>query len=306
MKVMKCDWRFLLKIVTPCIKYMYVCAPGEVVVRFLLQVLVVLLLPFTALKAVETKWEEHQGALKTRIIAASGELSKSGKMLLGWEADLAPGWKAYWRSPGEAGLPVTVYANDDAVEVLYPFPERFELFGLETYGYSEKVILPFYVNIPEAGHGVSIKADFMVCKDICIPFTARYQLPASGGADSDSLHDVRLKGWLAKIPDTSGDAGAGLDIESVTVKGMKKHQKLVVDVVADRQLASADLLVEAGSSFHFGSPKVHLVGDGTKARIVVGAMAARGAPDLKSRTVRLTFSDGFGAVIDRTISLSSK
>ena len=251
--------------------------------------------------AQESQWHDHQGAVQTRIVAASHQDS-SEMQLFGWEAKLSEGWKAYWRSPGEAGLPVRVFRGETEVELLYPYPERFDLFGLETYGYSKQVILPFYLNTPDTGV-VEVRADFMVCKDICIPFTAHYSLQGDVASLASSSHDIRFDAWLQKVPDRDTATKANLGIEAVQVKGVQGMQKLVVDVRADHTLENADLLVEVGDAFHFGTPEVHLLEDGTRARIVVGAMAARGAPNLKGQEARFTFSDGAGNAIDRRIML---
>jgi len=257
----------------------------------------------------ETEWHNHQDILQTRLVVASSDLfsealpDEQGIALLGWEAQLSPGWKTYWRSPGEAGLPVRLKAGEQEQEIFYPFPERFSLFGLETYGYSHKVILPFVLKHNSKIGAVKLKADFMVCKDICIPMTSSYTLSAEQLTANNGSHDIRFKRWLDRVPDRQGDAGANLTIESVKAMGPTGWQKLVVEVKADRQLTSADLLVEATDKFHFASPKIRLVGDGTKARFVVGSMAAKNAPDLQGQDVRLTFADGHGAVIDRVVTV---
>ncbi|WP_262690298.1 protein-disulfide reductase DsbD domain-containing protein [Kordiimonas aestuarii] len=251
--------------------------------------------------AAETPWQDHQGMLKTRLVSASGDLTKGSKVLLAWEADLAPGWKTYWRSPGEAGLPVRVSVNGEPVDIEFPYPHRFELFGLETYGYADKVMLPFYVSPPESGM-LAVKADFMVCKDICVPFEARYELAGEDLAPEVSGHDIRLEAWLAQVPTREGDAG-GLRISSAKVTGTPGHQRIVIEAEADSDLSNADMLAEAGEMFHFGAPQIHLLQDGTEARFVLFAMTGKKPKDLRGQTVRLTFADGGGRAIDKKMKL---
>ncbi|WP_417457752.1 protein-disulfide reductase DsbD domain-containing protein [Kordiimonas sp.] len=251
----------------------------------------------------ESPWQDHQGMIKTRLVTGSADMMRQGEALLAWEAELAPGWKTYWRSPGEAGLPVRLHAGDDEIEILYPTPERFELFGLQTYGYSHKVLLPFYMAAPADDDDLKVRADFMVCKEICVPFEADYELPSESLAGETSPHDIRLELWMKRVPAREGDAGAGLEVVGAKVMGVPGHQRVIVDVVAEGSLSGADLLAEAGPKFHFGAPEMSLMGDGTSARFVLMAMTGKNPEDLRGQKVRLTFLDGDGHAIDRTIAL---
>lgn len=269
--------------------------------RFLVAV-VGLMLSLSPVSAGETSWQDHQGMLRTRLVTASADMTQDGRVLLAWEAELEPGWKTYWRSPGEAGLPVRLYVDGQPVEIDYPLPHRFELFGLETYGYSGKVMLPFY--LPASGEAVDVTADFMVCKDICVPFQTSYHLPASDVAEENSLHDIRLASWLVQVPDRQGDGGAGLDILEAKVTGVPGHQRVVVDVRAGTDLSEADMLAEVDGMFHFGTPEMRLMEDGTRARFVLTGMTGKKPEDLRGRTIRLTFTDGRGHAIDKKIELA--
>ena len=254
----------------------------------------------TSVRASDSGWQQHQDMLRTRIIAASDDAS-SDKVLLAWEADLATGWKTYWRSPGEAGLPVRVRVGEQEQEIQYPLPERFELFGLMTYGYKDRIVLPFYVARDELANGLKIDASFMVCKEICVPFESNYEL--NGELSSLSIHDGRIKSWMERVP--SKAQKAGLKIDDVKITGKAGHQRIVVEVEADHDLSKADLLSEGNGVFEFGAPKIKLVGNGTKARFVVPVMTMDKNMDIKGKQVRFTFTDGRGNAIDRIIDTSS-
>ncbi len=250
-----------------------------------------------SVQASETSWVNHDGMLQTRIIASS-EKTANGKLILAWEAKLAPGWKTYWRSPGEAGLPVKISSGGEKIDVRYPFPKRFELFGLETYGYGKQVIMPFYV---EPSANVPVKVDFMVCKDICVPFNVNYTIDTSN--IENSSHDFRIAAWNDKVPAETGDDGAGLEITSVKLVGKPGHQKIIVDAKAAAGTAKADMLAEVNELVHFGKPKVRLMADGKTARFVLSAITGNKTFDLRGQQVRLSFSNGRGASIERTMPL---
>ena len=257
-----------------------------------------------------TEWVDHQGMLSTRIIVASQEVASEfpGRLygngqtqLLAWEAKLQDGWKTYWRSPGEAGLPVRVFQGDEQVEILYPYPERFELFGLETFGYSKQVTIPFEIS---AGAGtVNINADFMVCKDICVPFEASYSIEVDPETSGTIVTDTRVRNALAKVPYRFGEAPDGINITSVRFAGKPGHQNLVVEATADMPLSKADMLAELDQTTQFHSPTMRLLPDGKSARFVLPVMSAKKGLDLAGKTVRLTMTDGRGNAIDRFFDL---
>ena len=241
-------------------------------------------------------WLAHDSHVRTRIVAADVK----GETVYGWEAEMAPGWKTYWRSPGEAGLPVTVAVDGNPVEPLYPLPHRFELFGLVTYGYDGRLILPFKA---DAAAGDPVSVGFMVCKDICIPYDGSYSLPATeGGATA-----IRMEAALKAVPDRDGDGGAGLEISKVQATGQVGHERLIVTVRGADALDAADLLVEGDEAIQFGVAERRLMEGGMAARFVVPTALTRAGEkaglSLKGQTVRLTFTDGRGHAIDRSIAI---
>jgi DsbC/DsbD-like thiol-disulfide interchange protein len=248
-----------------------------------------------------TKWVQHGDMLQSRLIVGSQDSANAEGQLFAWEAKLAPGWKTYWRSPGEAGLPVRVFQGGSEIEPYYPLPERFELFGIQTFGYSNSLILPFRA-IDTGGAEAAFNVDFMVCKEVCVPFKQSYSFEDIAAAMANSINDIRLESWMARVPDMT-DSASGLTISSVKLTGPAGHQKLVVDVAADRSLAKADLFAEAAGMFHFGLPRLKLLENGNSARLVLSVMTGGKNKDLTGANVRFTFSDGHGRAIDKTIKL---
>lgn len=262
----------------------------------------------------ETPWQDHQGMLSTRLIVASNDVTASvagvlaptddKSVLLAWEARLEDGWKTYWRSPGEAGLPVRVFQGENEVDLLYPVPERFELFGLETFGYSKQVAIPFQVEA-EVGR-VSFSADFMVCKEICVPFKANYDLEIESGDRGTIVTDTKISSWLARVPRRYGEGPDGLTIKSVTYAGKPGYQNLIVDAVSARPLTKADLLAELDETTQFHAPKMRLLPDGRSARFVLDIMSTQKGLDLAGKTVRVTMADGRGNAIERFFDLPDR
>src|ERR1700742_907388 len=77
--------------------------------------------------------------------------SRSGAVLLGGIAlQLQPGWKTYWRTPGDSGVPPRFdFSKSDNVEtvtVLWPAPMKFDDgAGGFSLGYKKQVVLPLRI-----------------------------------------------------------------------------------------------------------------------------------------------------------------
>ncbi len=123
--------------------------------------------------------------VRAQAIVSTGESFVSARLLPGLREDdgarliglrlvLAPGWKTYWRTPGDAGIPPhfdwSASDNIQSVQVMWPRPEVFKSFGYQTIGYSERVVLPIRVLPVDPAQPISIQmtADLGVCKELCV------------------------------------------------------------------------------------------------------------------------------------------
>lgn len=111
----------------------------------------------------------------------SGKHTPDGKYV--WAAiafTIADGWHIYWQNPGDSGIPTTLDwkqlpAGVTAGSIHWPVPHRASMGGLVNYGYEKQVILPVPLALKEGAAltgEVSVKADWLVCKDTCIPESA--------------------------------------------------------------------------------------------------------------------------------------
>ena len=76
---------------------------------------------------------------KVRLVSAVTGAGDLDRLPLGLEFQLAPGWKIYWRTPGEAGLPPSLTlgladGRELATEISWPVPMRFDAFGFDKIG----------------------------------------------------------------------------------------------------------------------------------------------------------------------------
>ena len=101
------------------------------------------------------------------------------KILIGLQVNLLPEWKIYWRNPGDAGLPPEIKwetaSNIKSIDLLFPNPKRFNFFGIETFGYENKVIFPIVIDRLNNNKKISglLQIEAQVCAEICVPVNYR-------------------------------------------------------------------------------------------------------------------------------------
>jgi len=161
--------------------------------------------------------------------------SRSGAVLLGGIAiQLQPGWKTYWRTPGDSGVPprfdFSKSDNVEAVTVLWPAPQKFDDgAGGVSFGYKQQVVLPLRIVAKDTGKPVTLRADinYAVCEKICIPVDAKAELAFASVA---STEDSNLSDALNTVPKP---ANVG-DPNPLTIRDVKREGKVnvLVDVTA--------------------------------------------------------------------------
>ena len=216
---------------------------------------------------------------------------------VGLQFEIQPGWKIYWRSPGDAGYPPSIdWAGSDnlaGAEMLWPVAHRFSLFGLETFGYSDEVVLPIDVRVERPGEAVRIQAnvDYLICEAICIPRQAMLSLdlPPSTAAAS-SPEGALIDQYRALVPGDGTAVGLTL-IEAVLVGDMNKPT-LRVTALSATPFETPDVLVEAPPGFSFGKPEVALRDGGTTAVVDLPVVGAPAQAVLEGKLLTLTVTDG--------------
>jgi DsbC/DsbD-like thiol-disulfide interchange protein len=213
-----------------------------------------------ALAADASPWDNDIRSA-ARLIAGSGkglDKSESGARVLraGVELKLQPGWKTYWRQPGDSGVPPAFdFAASDNVRnvtVLWPAPARFgDGAGGHSIGYPGSVILPLRI-VPQQGDKpvtLRMKLDYAVCEKVCVPAKAKAELRLSAGVGA-SAQDAALRTAEARVPKPAavGDAHA-LAIRAVRREpgGDAGKPRVIVDVAAPAG-AAVDLFAEGPSA----------------------------------------------------------
>jgi DsbC/DsbD-like thiol-disulfide interchange protein len=174
-------------------------------------------------------WQKD-GHSAVRLLAGS----RSGAVLLGGIAfQLQPGWKTYWRTPGDSGVPprfdFSKSENIEAVTVLWPAPTKFDDgAGGHSLGYHNQIVLPLRIVAKNPDKPVTLRAEinYAVCEKLCIPVDASTELSINSVA---STEDSALFAALDTVPKP---ANVG-DPNPLTIRDVKRDGKsrVLVDVV---------------------------------------------------------------------------
>jgi suppressor for copper-sensitivity B len=151
---------------------------------------------------------------------------------VGLEFNLKPGWKIYWRQPGDSGQPPKLdfknSKNLKSYELQWPYPiKEFEAENILTNVYKNNVIIPIKISVIDISKTLYLNANlsFQVCKDICIPLETNLFLKLYSGVSefTDRLHNFELA--LSKVPVEYQKTG----ITNILIK-KKSKRSLIINI----------------------------------------------------------------------------
>ena len=123
--------------------------------------------------------------VRAELVAHAPQGVGAGKPLsLALRIQHQPHWHTYWKNPGDSGLPTLMEwqlpAGVSAGEIQWPTPKKLPLGPLVNYGYEGMLVLPVSVTVPAGFQGdslaVKLRAEWLVCKDVCIPESGEFDL----------------------------------------------------------------------------------------------------------------------------------
>ena len=218
----------------------------------------------------------------------------------GIELKLAPGWKTYWRYPGDSGVPPrfdwTGSRNMRTADVAFPAPRRFSD-GASGHSIGYKggtVIFPVRVTLEAPGKAtrLDLALDFAVCDTLCVPAQAQMSLEVTAGA---SEANAALAAARAKLPAPAPMGQAGLGVVSFTVDRASKPA--VLEVVANTRSDKPDLFAEGPTdAWALPLPARQALGDG-RTRFTLPLDGLPTDARWQGATLSLTLVDGADAVV---------
>jgi thiol:disulfide interchange protein DsbD len=127
---------------------------------------------------------------------------------VGLRLRLAEGWHTYWKNPGDAGVPPELAIEGaPASPIDWPTPRRVAEGPVMTYAYTGEILLP--VTLTAGPGALRAHAQWLVCKDICVPEEGDFTLDIAEGPPAPSAqaplfaaHDravPRASPWTAAV-----------------------------------------------------------------------------------------------------------
>lgn len=139
-----------------------------------------------------------------------GWVQADGSRMTALRLTLAPGWKTYWRAPGDAGIPPEFdwsrSKNLEAASISWPAPKVFDQNGMRSVGYEDTLVIPVRIDPARDGKPVHLRAKMAlgICSDICIP----HELEFDAEIDSNTLTPTpAIAAALAQRPYSAAEAG---------------------------------------------------------------------------------------------------
>lgn len=164
----------------------------------------------------------------SELVAATDAVVPGQELSAGLLLKHDPHWHTYWVVPGDSGLPTQIRWNLppgwSAGPIEWPVPKRLPIGPLMNFGYENEVLLPVRLSVPaDVKPGdlayLSARADWLICKDVCIPGGADLKLvmPVKAGS-APSVHADRFEATRRNVPQPMSLAQGAAAIESDRVR----------------------------------------------------------------------------------------
>jgi len=196
--------------------------------------------------AISSDWSVSETS-KLRLISPYSQ--NDGKnLLIGLEYEMEPGWKTYWKSPGDGGFAQSISwqnsTNIKNVNILWPTPVEFEILGLTSLGYQNDIIFPLEIELEDELQNtfLNLHVTFLICKDVCIPGDATVFLEIPFGEKKITDNYFNLEKALSLLPEE--------DLNSSYIK------EISLKTFSDNQNSVIQLQFESDKSFY--NPKIFL------------------------------------------------
>ena len=229
------------------------------------------------------------------LIVGNTDAADPQSIWLGVRVVLGPGWKTYWKSPGDAGLPPefdwSASSNIKTAEVNWPLPHRTSILGFDTVGYAGEVVFPVRILRRDraADTAIDLKLAVYACSNICV--RQEYALKASFGPDlSPRAGQQQIMAWQAKVPSPQSPT---LTIHAISRLGTDPEQ-VQIKVSATEPFARPDMLIDSDPPIAAAKPEVERGSDGIATLTVV--LPDSSAASLRDRALTAVVVNGDQAV----------
>ncbi|UAN44449.1 thioredoxin family protein [Serratia sp. JSRIV001] len=260
------------------------------IIRLALACLLLLWLPAT--QAADSGWlqspQNDHAKVRLRADTSNGDETR---VLLAVE--LEKGWKTYWRSPGEGGIApaITWQGNPPPATWFWPTPQRFDVAGISTQGYQQRVTLPIVLK-GAAPQQLAGTLTLSTCSNVCILTDYPFKLDLTTPADPKFNHDFAQA--MGQVPIASGLVDS--------LRAGYRNGELQISAQRTAGWQQPELFFDTLAGADLGKPTVSSDGESLQARVPVSDGWGDAAPDLRGKQLRLVISDG-GIAQEATLTI---
>ena len=177
-----------------------------------------------------------------------GWQTEEGTWMAALRFTLAPGWKTYWRAPGDAGIPPLFtwsgHSNIAAISLMWPVPHVFDQAGMRSIGYAGDLVLPVEIWPRDADTAPRLtgRVDIGVCQEICVPVHLEFDAPVTPVA---APRNPAVMAALFDQPLTAAEAGVSAVRCRIRaeLRGMEVTAEIDMPALGPRE----DVVVETGN-----------------------------------------------------------
>ena len=246
-----------------------------------------------------TPWVEGHGSKARLLAGAAAPGAHASRLIAGVELRMSPGWKTYWRSPGDSGGLAPHFdwsgsVNVASTKVLYPAPRRLKDAAGDSIGYTGSVVFPVEVRAKDPTRPVELRLslDYGICREICVPAQAKLTLPVP--ADGPAASSPEIAAALAAVPRPSAERqpqDPDLRVSKAHLEAEKP--KLVLEAVFPAAAASGDLFIEAPNGIYVPLP-ARIGEEGNRVRFEVDLTQGAEPEALRGKTLLVTMVSDMG------------
>jgi thiol:disulfide interchange protein DsbD len=123
--------------------------------------------------------------IEAELVAEKSSITPGTPFTVALRLRHAEHWHTYWRNPGDSGLPTRIKwklpAGFQAGAIQWPYPQQLPLGPLMNFGYADEIFLLTDITPPaniKPGEKIALAAhaEWLVCKDICVPESGEFSL----------------------------------------------------------------------------------------------------------------------------------
>lgn len=201
--------------------------------------------------ASSSPWVDTQGG-RVRLVTA-GAPNAAGELRGALEIELKPGWKTYWRCPGDTGVPPTINVaasqNVTTAVLDFPAPERHYDGDFSWAGYERSVSLPITFQLADAALPAVVNAQVFLgfCETICVPVAAQFTIDTQSDPENPGDHII-VASAVAALPAAASES-FGLRTTSAT------GETVTVEAIVPAGAAVSDVFIAEDHGYYFQAPQ---------------------------------------------------